>query len=553
MVIGLLAMTSGAFACGGMFCDARPAPIPLRVDQTAERIVFAVEDGMVETHVQVSYEGRASDFAWVVPVPGQPEITTTTEALFDAVEAATLPSWSTTVEVRGTCKTVNVRPGDGEIPEDCVGEACNENPDLATDSSDQPAVPVTVLSSETVGPYETVVLQATDAAELVIWLQDNDFSVPDSALPRIEPYIDGSSTFVALRLAKNRDTGDLVPLAFRYASDTPVIPLQLTGVAADPDMRLKVWVLGEHRAVPSNYLHVRLNPFAINWRAQGANYDELISRAADEAGGQAFVTDGVVETSEIPPLVPEVVDLSELARTLGPARTMRAMVAAGVPINTDTAPILARHVDVPDGVLAVGFDDLGWWTCLSQLECSSDWPGLRNQMEPIDAARLAEDLQREWVDVITANEDLLRRHRLVTGLCSSMGPDEMTVDPMFTLNPDLPLIDPDRRATFVVECGPRLHLSQDAPAFLELEDGRRLRVASGSLLPTLISEFAAEVIESTSSSGEPTVITSNTAEIDRRVRQISREIGCGCQAAGGVPGAWMMLLAFAWRRRRSSV
>ena len=39
-----------ARACGGTFCDVGPAAMP--VDQTGENILFVIDEGFVEAHVQ---------------------------------------------------------------------------------------------------------------------------------------------------------------------------------------------------------------------------------------------------------------------------------------------------------------------------------------------------------------------------------------------------------------------------------------------------------------------------------------------------------------------
>ena len=84
----LLAMASGALfllalavhaepahACGGLFCSAT-AP----VNQAAERIIFSKnEDGSVTAVVQIQYQGPSEEFAWVLPVPGIPEVEVSSE------------------------------------------------------------------------------------------------------------------------------------------------------------------------------------------------------------------------------------------------------------------------------------------------------------------------------------------------------------------------------------------------------------------------------------------------------------------------------------------
>ena len=84
--------------------------------------------------------------------------------------------------------------------------------------------------------------------------------------------------------------GDLQPIAMTYAAERPGIPSPHRG-ATVPDLGVRAWVLADHRAIPENYLHVKINEALIDWWSGGFNYPEVVTQAADEAGGQAFVTD----------------------------------------------------------------------------------------------------------------------------------------------------------------------------------------------------------------------------------------------------------------------
>ncbi len=43
------------------------------------------ENQKVEMHVQVEYEGSAENFAWVLPVKGEPDVFLSTSTLFTAL------------------------------------------------------------------------------------------------------------------------------------------------------------------------------------------------------------------------------------------------------------------------------------------------------------------------------------------------------------------------------------------------------------------------------------------------------------------------------------
>ena len=59
-VAGLLT-TRPAAACGGTFCDSGPRFMP--VDQTGENIVFVMEPGKLEAHIQIQYKKEPAKFS----------------------------------------------------------------------------------------------------------------------------------------------------------------------------------------------------------------------------------------------------------------------------------------------------------------------------------------------------------------------------------------------------------------------------------------------------------------------------------------------------------
>ena len=60
-----------ARACG---CFAPPNPT-VPVIQAGEKILFAVKDSVVTAHIQIRFQGDASDFGWLVPLPSLVRLT----------------------------------------------------------------------------------------------------------------------------------------------------------------------------------------------------------------------------------------------------------------------------------------------------------------------------------------------------------------------------------------------------------------------------------------------------------------------------------------------
>ena len=114
---------------------------------------------------------------------------------------------------------------------------------------------------------------------------------PDDIASLLGEYLQDAMNLLAFRLTKGNDTGTIRPVWITYESDQPMIPIRPTAVAANDDMGVMVWVLGESRAVPVNYKGLELNQALINWLNGARNYNQVVIAAANEAGGQGFVSE----------------------------------------------------------------------------------------------------------------------------------------------------------------------------------------------------------------------------------------------------------------------
>ena len=170
-----------------MFCSAT-AP----VNQAAERIIFAKnEDGRFTAVVQIQYQGPSEEFAWVLPVPGIPE-------------------------VEGRCKQ---RRGDssasfGSPTAGAVGSG---------GSGAAGADGVDVLASGNVGPYDYVVIRPDTSFEnvgnvVVEWLTTEGCNVvspggdPEDIANLLGGYMLDGMNLLAFRLTKGNSTGTIRPI-----------------------------------------------------------------------------------------------------------------------------------------------------------------------------------------------------------------------------------------------------------------------------------------------------------------------------------------------------
>src|SRR5437879_5385277 len=74
-----------AAACGGLFTADSST------EQSAERLIFAVDPGQITLYEQIHYTGSPKDFAWVLPVPAVPKVDTASISLFQELDQQTAP------------------------------------------------------------------------------------------------------------------------------------------------------------------------------------------------------------------------------------------------------------------------------------------------------------------------------------------------------------------------------------------------------------------------------------------------------------------------------
>jgi len=281
--LGLAFHAAPAAACGGFFCGQQP------VDQTAERILFEVGESSVTMTTQISFNGDADDFAWVLPlgeVPLEGSLEVWHQQALNALDANTGP--------------VFLPPNDPACYS-CVGCNFGGVPGSAPTVEDEGAStppPVQVFIREEVGEYDVAVIGSEDPAALIEWLRTNGYRITPPMEPYIERYTSEGLKFLALKLLDTADVRDLSPFRFTLPGTTPTIPLRMTALAAEPEMSILTFVLASERFEGKNWANleiaddqIRYNPTTLFATSVSTNWPRLVARAVDEAGGQGWVTE----------------------------------------------------------------------------------------------------------------------------------------------------------------------------------------------------------------------------------------------------------------------
>jgi hypothetical protein len=235
-------------------------------------------------------------------------------------------------------------------------------------------------------------------------------------------------------------------------------------------MGILVWVLGSGRAVPTNYKTLELNEAVIDWFNPAMVYNDVVAAAADEAGGQGFVTElaqptatsGIADT-----LYQERFNVEQF-RNQADAQTNAELIVAvvntfntfasggfggpfgsrpsGMRVSLDgVSDVLAKHLKLMEAEVTVDQFMAAPRCYLEQFRLPNTFycEGKPTPPKAVDISTFNQvlfltDVEAMIIQPIEATAQLFRDHRYMTRFYTTMSARDMTLDPDFDLNPTLP-------------------------------------------------------------------------------------------------------------------
>jgi hypothetical protein len=561
--LGALAMAASVFvprtasACGGFFCSqAQP------VNQAAERIIFADNgNGTVTAVIQILYEGPSENFSWLLPISSVPEgdqIGLASDIAFTRLQQATNPQYNLNTVIEGTCRTED-RDDDVIIGNGAGGPSI---PQGSSEFDDAPGSAVNVEAAGTVGAFDYTVISvqpgvADPAVPATEWLTENGYDIPPGGAALVGPYLAEGMYLLALKLTKGSDTGSIRPIKLTYAADSPMIPIKLTAVAANQDMGVMAWVLSSARAVPFNYNGLELNEARINWFNASINYGQVVNEAADEAGGQGFVTEFAGPGSLLDQVVwPEFEETNWQSMRTQTYSSFDELFTTLYNYYQGTSGFwdaVRRTVTLPDDV---DFEDFR--LCPS---CYSS----NIQFTP---SALLDAVEEDVIEPLRGVQLLIDQAPYATRLYSTLSAAEMTVDPVFVNNPDLPDVNNIHQANRVIECN-RSVFQFEANWRIDFPQGTTIRGTPNDVgrWPGVVDSQPPNLrVLTLAASGEGAVVADNTGTITEMLADYNASVPeakgsdsggfCSLGSAGPRPAplstglAALLGAAGLWRLRR---
>jgi hypothetical protein len=248
---------------------------PAKITIPDQRALICYSNGTERLVIETRFTGAGTNFAWVVPLPGQPVIEEATTGLFPTLQYLFRPKIVHAVPqyyigilfalgfvylLRLAAKSVSNAFTIAVVLLLLVILAALLLPALSAAktagmSSVSSEQPVSILDRKLVGIFETTTITSHDAKALQTWLSQNGFAVPTNAEPVIASYVKDGWVFVATKVRRDQpdnETSTPHPLSFTFKTDKPVYPMRLTGV----DNRLlsvELYVFGLDRAEASHF------------------------------------------------------------------------------------------------------------------------------------------------------------------------------------------------------------------------------------------------------------------------------------------------------------
>ena len=302
---------SPAEACGGCF-----VPVTDTTVVTGHRMAMSISPVQSVLWDQIQYSGDPAEFSWVLPVMPGARVELSTDAWFEALDAAT------SVSVAQPPSSCPPRSSSGGF-----GCSADEFTDASAGSFNQSNSDVTVVHQGTVGPYETVTLSTDVPGALDDWLLQHGYAVPDGFQPVIDAYVAEGFDFIALRLLPNAGVAQMKPVRVVSPGAQVTLPLRMVAAGAGARVGVSLFVIGEGRYQAQNFPNAVIPPGLVSWdwQAQRSDYAEVRRAALGDDG--TWLTPYSLRTALLSPLVDPVGFGADLSYSVGNGAVQASTIA----------------------------------------------------------------------------------------------------------------------------------------------------------------------------------------------------------------------------------
>ena len=265
-----------AQACGACF-----VPPDENTQVTGHRMIFSTSMEQTTLYDQISWAGSPESFSWVLPIHRQVDVKLSADALFAFL---------------GSFSSVSVAPPPLNCPDPPPGCAYPEEGDFdngagGTSTATQTTTGVTVISQETIGPYETVQLKSDDPTALQTWLSDHGYVVPADVQPVVTAYQQEGFDFLAMKLVPGQDVNSMRPVRVTTQGAGLGLPLRMVAGGTGAITPITLFVMGEGRYQAQNFPNLTFDPSGLifHYADYSSNYEGLTKVLFESSGGMGWL------------------------------------------------------------------------------------------------------------------------------------------------------------------------------------------------------------------------------------------------------------------------
>ena len=449
MSIAAIFAPSVADACGGYFPQTVSAGGTTEgTFVTGHRMVMSITQAQSVLWDQIDYSGNPEEFSWILPVKPGAVIELAHDAWLDVLDGATQPTvGSKTVECTVMVPVDQPNTGDdtsgGFGCRGCLSDGGGKGPPRVGDGTENRgskgrADPVTIVSQETVGPYETVIVSTEQPGALPDWLESHGYVIPGAVVPIIDQFVAEGFDFVALRLIPGIGVRRMQPVRVVMPGPVMTLPLRLVVAGTLYHTALSLFIIGEGAYAAQNFENttIPLSDVVWDYATNSSNYallrrdaldgnkwlhtyawpNSLFYPVVDDAkedfdyvsyGGAATIAEAYWAASESPPTTCQaaLLDAVDQGQT----------VVNPCDADGNCEPVEPGQVAVQDLLCDGDADDLV--TALTGMNLSEVW--LTRMDAFLDRVGLEQDLVLEAAEIQVANRMLT--HRWLNSPCEGVG------------------------------------------------------------------------------------------------------------------------------------
>lgn len=273
------------------FCGTFVGDPGATMTNDASQVVIARYDQTTVLTVIMDYEGSATDFGILLPIP---EVVTADQVgSIDRSLVQWISDFSTPRQITYTCDdifaTTELAPSGCELGFGCA--SADNSLGFGGDAADTGLSDVTVEAQFTEYGYDFAVLSATEADGLQAWLDGNGYAIPAGGEDILQSYIDAGVYFLAVKVNLDQVEqvdGWLPPIQLRYSSPSLSLPIRIGTISAAGAQEVVVYTLtpvGEGEVSITNYPELPVEQECM-WSGDdfGSFYTDSVERAHAEAG-----------------------------------------------------------------------------------------------------------------------------------------------------------------------------------------------------------------------------------------------------------------------------